>query len=208
MSVTNVLVVDDDVAVCRILNRMLSDEQYQVHISQSVADALAAIEQKLFDAYVLDYKLPDGTGLDVADRIRSKGSKAPIILISGYDPSAVALRAEKLHIFDIIEKPFSRAMICDAVKKAIGFLPPRITTTQNRPSQSRKTGGQKERSSKSRDHQRNPNYLTAAGFLRHLLSVHHRALALHADKSLQRFVTRCRRELGVSELQAVAEWEG
>ena len=124
MSVTNVLVVDDDVAVCRILNRMLSDEQYQVQISQSVADALEAIEQKLFDVYVLDYKLPDGTGLDIADRIRSKGSKAPIILISGYDPSAVALRVEELHIFDIVEKPFSRAMICDAVRKAIGFLPP------------------------------------------------------------------------------------
>jgi two-component system response regulator HydG len=117
----NVLVVDDDMAVCRILHRMLSDEEYQVQISQSVADALAAVEVKLFDLYVLDYKLPDGTGLDVADRIRSKGSLVPIILISGYDPSAVALRAEKLHIFDIIEKPFSRAMICDAVKKAIGF---------------------------------------------------------------------------------------
>jgi DNA-binding NtrC family response regulator len=138
MSVTNVLVVDDDVAVCRILNRMLSDEQYQVHISQSVADALAAIEQKLFDAYVLDYKLPDGTGLDVADRIRLKGSKAPIILISGYDPSAVALRAEKLHIFDIIEKPFSRAMICDAVKKAIGFLPV-LESGQPKPAISKRT---------------------------------------------------------------------
>jgi DNA-binding NtrC family response regulator len=123
MNVTNVLVVDDDAAVCRILNRMLSDEQYQVQISQSVADAHEAIEKKLFDAYVLDYKLPDGTGLDVADRIRSKGSKAPIILISGYDPSAVALRAEQLHIFDFVEKPFSRATICDTVKKAIGFFP-------------------------------------------------------------------------------------
>jgi two-component system, NtrC family, response regulator HydG len=121
MSVANVLVVDDDVAVCRILHRMLSDEQYQVQISNSVGDAVAAIEQKLFDVYVLDYKLPDGTGLDVAERIRSKGSQAPIVLISGYDPSAVALRAEKLNIFDIIEKPFSRATICDAVKKALGL---------------------------------------------------------------------------------------
>ena len=123
MSSTNVLVVDDDVAICRILHRMLSDEQYQVQISQSVADALGAIGQKLFDVYVMDYKLPDGTGLDVAERIRSKGSEAPIILISGYDASAVSLRAEKLGIFDIIEKPFSRATICDAVKKAIGFPP-------------------------------------------------------------------------------------
>jgi two-component system response regulator HydG len=117
----NVLVVDDDIAVCRILHRMLSDEQYQVQTSQSVGDALSAIEQKPFDVYVMDYKLPDGTGLDVAEAIRSKGSEAPVILISGYDPSAVALRAEKLRIFDIIEKPFSRATICDAVKKATGI---------------------------------------------------------------------------------------
>jgi two-component system response regulator HydG len=119
----NVLVVDDDMAVCRILQRMLSDEQYQVQISQSVADAKEVIEQKPFDVYVMDYKLPDGTGLDLAERIRSKGSEAPIILISGYDPSAVALRAEKLRISDIIEKPFARATICGAVKKAIEITP-------------------------------------------------------------------------------------
>jgi DNA-binding NtrC family response regulator len=89
-STANVLVVDDDVAMCRILQRMLSDDQNTVQTSQSVADALGAIEQKAFDAFVMDYKLPDGSGLDVAQRIRSKGSKAPIILISGYDRSAIA----------------------------------------------------------------------------------------------------------------------
>src|SRR6202047_4215623 len=107
--IINVLVVDDDVAVCRIVHRMLADEQYKVQASQSVADALGAIEQKPFDVYVMDYKLPDGSGLDVAERIRLKWGAAPIILISGYDRSAVALRAEKLHISDFLEKPFSRA---------------------------------------------------------------------------------------------------
>ena len=124
------LVVDDDIAVCRILHRMLTDEQYQVQISQSVADALRFVDQKPYDVYVMDYKLPDGTGLDVAERIRSKGSEAPIILISGYDPSAVAVRAQKLRIFDIIEKPFARATICNAVKKAIGFKPTADPSTE------------------------------------------------------------------------------
>ena len=55
---------------------MLSDEQYQAQTSQSVFDALGAIEQKPFDAYVMDYKLPDGSGLDVAERICSKGSES------------------------------------------------------------------------------------------------------------------------------------
>ena len=44
-------------------------------------------EQKPFDAYVLDYKLPDGSGLDIAEWIRSKESVAPIILISCYNTS-------------------------------------------------------------------------------------------------------------------------
>jgi DNA-binding response OmpR family regulator len=90
----NVLVVDDN-AICRIAQRMLSDQQYQVQISQSVADAFRAIEQKPFDAYVLDNMLPYGPGLDVAERIRSKGNEAPIILISGHDVSSVSSRAEK-----------------------------------------------------------------------------------------------------------------
>ena len=76
MSITNVLVVDDDIAVCRIL----SEERYTVQTSQSVADALAAVEKKSFDVYVVDYKLPDGSGLDVAERIRSKWGATPSFL--------------------------------------------------------------------------------------------------------------------------------
>ena len=120
MNITDVLVVDDDVAVCQIVQRMLSNAQCKVQTSQSVADALGVIEQKAFDAYVIDFKLPDGSGLDVAERIRSKWGASPIILISGYDPAAVALRAEKLCISNFLEKPFSREIICEAVKKAIG----------------------------------------------------------------------------------------
>ena len=115
----DVLVVDDENALCRIVQRMLSDEIYQVQTSQSVADALQAIEQKPFDAYVMDDKLADGSGLDVAERIRSKGSEAPIILISGYDASSVASRAGKFGIFAYLQKPFSREIICNAMKKAI-----------------------------------------------------------------------------------------
>src|SRR3984893_8609303 len=110
MSTTDVLVVDDDVAVCQIVRRMLSN-QCKVQTNQSVADALGAIEQKAFDAYVIDFKLPDGSGLDVAERIHSKRGVTPIILISGYDPAAVALRAEKLSISTFLEKPFSREII-------------------------------------------------------------------------------------------------
>src|SRR6266446_706565 len=119
MSTPKVFVLDDDVGVCRILNRMLSLEEYEVRTSQSVKEAVTAIEEKSFDAYVLDYRLRDGTGLDVAERIRSKGSSAPIILMSGYDLSGSASRAETLRVFDMIQKPFSRDDLFIALKNSI-----------------------------------------------------------------------------------------
>jgi DNA-binding NtrC family response regulator len=119
----SVLAVDDDTAICRILQVMLATEQYRVEISDSVANALEVIEQGPFDAYVMDYKLQDGSGLDIAERIRSKWGAAPIILISGYDRSFFASRAATLGITQFIEKPFSRETICSEVKKAIGMGP-------------------------------------------------------------------------------------
>src|SRR5260370_31991541 len=94
MSARSVFVLDDDLSVCRVVNRMLSLEEYEVRTSQSVIEAVAAIEEKTFDAYVLDYRLRDGTGLDVAEQLRSKGSGAPIILIAGYAFNANATRAQ------------------------------------------------------------------------------------------------------------------
>ena len=100
---------------------MLSLEDYEVRTSQSVAEAVTAIAEKSFDAYVLDYRLRDGTGLDVAEQLRSKGSGAPIILVSGYDLSGIASRAETLRVSNIIQKPFSRDELCDALKKSLAL---------------------------------------------------------------------------------------
>jgi FixJ family two-component response regulator len=55
--------------------------------------------------------------------LRAKGSSAPIILISGYDLEEVALRAKALRVFDIIQKPFSREALCNALKTSIESAP-------------------------------------------------------------------------------------
>jgi DNA-binding NtrC family response regulator len=123
MSTPTVFVLDDDLAVCRVVKRMLSLEEYEVRTSQSVEEAVTAIGENHFDAYVLDHRLPDGSGLDVAERLRAKGSGAPIILISGYDSEGIAARAKALRVFDVIQKPFSRDALCNALKKSIELAP-------------------------------------------------------------------------------------
>jgi DNA-binding NtrC family response regulator len=110
---------------------MLSLEDYEVRTSQSVEEAVTAIEEKSFDAYVLDYRLHDGTGLDVAERLRSRGNGAPIILVSGYDLSGIASKAETLKVSNIIQKPFSRDELCDALKKSLALAPTARPTRVN-----------------------------------------------------------------------------
>ena len=120
MDLPRVLVLDDQVEICTILSKLLRDQQYDVHLVQSVARASQALAEFSFDAYLLDYRLQDGTGLQVAEKVRQKGSSAPIILISGYGAIEIGAEARTLDIFDVLEKPFNCERICSTISQALG----------------------------------------------------------------------------------------
>jgi two-component system response regulator HydG len=118
MNTHRILVLDDDIGVCTVLTRILQDQQYDVYTSQSVISAAETLAERSFDAYLLDYRLADGTGLQVAEQVRQQGSKAPIILISGYGATDIAAKAGTLDIFEVLQKPFTRETICNALERA------------------------------------------------------------------------------------------
>jgi DNA-binding NtrC family response regulator len=115
------LIVDDDLAVCRILTSMLAKKNYQVRVSQTVSEAVQLIAKELFQVYLIDYRLPDGNGLDIAEKIRATGSQAPILLISGFTQPDVIARAKQLQILEIISKPFSHESISEAILRAVAL---------------------------------------------------------------------------------------
>jgi two-component system, NtrC family, response regulator HydG len=119
MNMHRILVLDDDIGVCTVLTRILQDQQYDVYTSQSVISAAETLTERSFDAYLLDYRLTDGTGLQVAEKVRQQGSTAPIILISGYGATDIAAKAVTLDIFEVLQKPFTRETICNALDRAL-----------------------------------------------------------------------------------------
>ena len=119
MNMHRILVLDDDIGVCTVLTRILQDQQYDVYTSQSVISAAETLAERSFDAYLLDYRLADGTGLQVAEQVRQQGSTAPIILISGYGATDIAAKAVTLDIFEVLQKPFTRETICNALDRAL-----------------------------------------------------------------------------------------
>ena len=143
----SVLVLDDDIGVCTILSRILADEHYEVYTSQTVSGAAETLAKRSFDAYLLDYRLLDGTGLQVAEQVRQRGSIAPIILISGYGATDIAAKAITLEVFDVVQKPFTRETICNTLSKALhdkhlavpSFERPEPGTPEVSPTPSRKS---------------------------------------------------------------------
>jgi DNA-binding NtrC family response regulator len=118
MNMHRILVLDDDIGVCTVLSRILQD-QYDVYTSHSVVSAAEALTERSFDAYLLDYRLADGTGLQVAEKVRQQGSNAPIILISGFGATDIAAKAITLDIFEVLQKPFTRETICNVLERAL-----------------------------------------------------------------------------------------
>jgi DNA-binding NtrC family response regulator len=119
MNMHRILVLDDDIGVCTVLSKILEARQYDVHAIQSVGGAAETLEERSFDAYLLDYWLPDGTGLQVAEKVREQGSTAPIILISGFGTTDIGASAVTLDIFEVLQKPFTRETICDTLERAL-----------------------------------------------------------------------------------------
>jgi len=102
-----ILVVDDDLAVCRSIDRALRLEGYEVDTVASGGEALEAVASNSPDALVLDLQLPDVDGLAVCRRIREAGDDIPILMLTarhGIDDRVQGLDAGA---DDYLVKPFA-----------------------------------------------------------------------------------------------------
>jgi two-component system response regulator MprA len=101
-----VLVVDDDPSIRRMLARVLGGAGYAVQSASGGGDALVLIERSVPDLLVLDVAMPAVDGLAVVRRVRARGLALPVLLLTARD--AVRQRVEGLEAGadDYLVKPF------------------------------------------------------------------------------------------------------
>jgi two-component system response regulator MprA len=102
-----ILVVDDDQPIMRMLVRTLRAEGYDVSASPDGGSALAALEQSVPDLVVLDVAMPGLDGLAVARRIRSKGLALPVLLLTARDSVSDRVKGLDAGADDYLVKPFA-----------------------------------------------------------------------------------------------------
>ncbi|HEX5575330.1 MAG TPA: sigma-54 dependent transcriptional regulator [Gemmatimonadales bacterium] len=125
-----VLLVDDEANVRRMLGALLQTEGFAVAEAPNGNSALLMLQEVDPDVVLLDLMMPPGPdGLETLTRMRDRGTGAPVIMMSGKAQLTDAVRAVKLGAFQFLEKPLSPEAVLVTVRAALEL---NRTRAQNR----------------------------------------------------------------------------
>jgi len=101
-----ILVVDDEVNICRLLDRYLTRLGHSVHLAHSVPEATEMLAPDRFDLVLTDLRLPGPSGLDLLTEVRSRAPGTRMILMSAHADVTHAVKAIDCGIDQLVIKPF------------------------------------------------------------------------------------------------------
>jgi two-component system, NtrC family, response regulator AtoC len=139
MPYANILVVDDEALVRWSLKERLSSEGYDLTEASTVSEALERISPEV-DLVLLDFKLPDGDGLDLLAQIKRRSPETLVIMMTGFSTVENAVEAMKLGAFHYVNKPFNLDEVVLLVEKALETSQLRREVRNLRSSQGREFG--------------------------------------------------------------------
>jgi DNA-binding NtrC family response regulator len=114
-----VLIVEDESLIRWSLRQKFEERRYIVHEAETGRQALTILQQEEIDLIMLDFKLPDMTGLDILRRVRQMECEAVVIMMTAYSTIETAVEAVKLGAFDYVPKPFQMDALLHTVDKAL-----------------------------------------------------------------------------------------
>jgi DNA-binding NtrC family response regulator len=119
MAKGKILVVDDEVVICKSIQRILSPEGYEVEFSLSGEEALEKLNQESFDIVITDLKMPGMDGIELLVKVKEKDPEIIVIMITGYSTVQTAVQAMRMGALDYIPKPFTPEELVVVVEKAL-----------------------------------------------------------------------------------------
>jgi DNA-binding NtrC family response regulator len=109
-----ILLVEDDEQVRLLIEDLLLDSDYEVEATSTVAGGRSLLDLHRYDLLVSDGMLPDGTGMQVAERAQELGMK--VLIVTGY---AFALPREQLARYAVLSKPVRMGDLLQAIEQVL-----------------------------------------------------------------------------------------
>src|ERR1044071_7312185 len=114
-----VLLVDDDENILDTAKDILEEAKYVVDTASTGAAALKLLGEKQFNVVVVDFQLPDSTGLELARKVREHNVDTCVILMTGHASLEMAVKAIQEAIYDYLIKPVDPAQLQRTIEKAL-----------------------------------------------------------------------------------------
>jgi DNA-binding NtrC family response regulator len=114
-----IVIIDDEIDICMLLRKILSEEGYVIKAETDPVKALAIVEEENPDCVLLDIKMPKMSGVEVLSAIKDLNRNTPVIMITGYGTLENAMESMKLGAYDYITKPFDIDYIKNMVTHAL-----------------------------------------------------------------------------------------
>ena len=125
-----VVIIDDDAAVLESIEAMLSVADFEVTTFASPVTFFATLERLPFACIVTDVRMPEMSGLTLAERLAESGRRDwPLIVISGHADVPMAVAAMKAGASNVLEKPFGSGVLVQAILDAFAARKPVDPTT-------------------------------------------------------------------------------
>ncbi len=119
MLMYKILIIEDDVAFCNLLEKFLVKNSYVVKTSFSGEDAKQKVQKEDFDLIITDLRLPDYNGIDLLAEFKLQKPSIPVLLMTGYSDVATAVKAMKNGAADYISKPFNPEEVLLVIKNTL-----------------------------------------------------------------------------------------
>lgn len=114
-----ILLVDDEVDLCILLQMTLSRMGVKTHIAHRISQAKKFFKEFRYDACITDLNLPDGSGLDLVEHVNQHHSQTPIAVLTAYGNMEIAIAALKAGAFDFVNKPINQIHLHQLIQKAL-----------------------------------------------------------------------------------------
>lgn len=115
-----ILIIEDDSTFSQVLEGFLTKYNHEAFVVNDVKKAFKITDQQHFDLLLIDYRLPDGTGLDILSHMLEKGSVQPVIIMTSFNDVRTAVKSIQLGAFDYITKPVNPDELLMIIKNALG----------------------------------------------------------------------------------------
>ena len=114
-----ILIVDDEMPVCRSLASALSGRNYIVDTACNGEEALEKERENHYDVVVADLMMPGISGMDLLKALKEDRPEVVVIMVTGYPSIKTAVQSVKLGAFDYLPKPFTPDELRTLVSRAL-----------------------------------------------------------------------------------------